>query len=168
MTTEVLGKCHLTSVSFARPANTTTYAAGDVVCNAATLIFPAGARNGSAIIQSATITSSNNATTKPDLELWLFDTAIAAVADNAAFAPSDAEMLTLIDVIKFPVADFLVGLSGAVTDGNVMCSARNLGIPINPSPLAMSNSAIYGQLVVRNAYVPISAEAFQVRLRLLD
>lgn len=168
MTTEVIGKCHTTAVSFTRPANTTQYTAGDVVCNAATLVFPSAIKNMSAVLQHAMITSSNNATAKPTLELWLFDTTVAAVADNAAFAPTDAEMLTLIGVIDFASSDFNVGLSGAATNGNVMCEAKNLGIPLARVP--GGGGEIYGQLVDRTAagYVPISAEVFQIRLRILD
>lgn len=164
MTERVLGECHTTALTFTRPADTTTYAAGDVVCNAATLIFPSGPKHGAAVIQHAIITSSANVATKPDLELWLFDTTVTAVADNSAFAPTDAEMLTLIAVIPFPVADFKVGLSGSGASGNVACAAANLGIPIS----RVSDAAIYAQLVVRNAYVPTSAEVFQIRLRILD
>jgi hypothetical protein len=164
MTDIVLGKTHSTLVSFTRPANTDTYAAGDVVCNAATLVFPHGAKFGSTVLNHAIITTSANVATKPDLELWLFSATVAAVADNAAFAPTDAEMLTLLGVIEFPTADFRAGLSGSGSAGNAVCEASGLGLPIT----SLTDSAIYGQLVVRNAYAPISAEAFQIRLSFLD
>jgi hypothetical protein len=166
MAQTVSGICHTTAVSFARPANTTTYTAGDVVCNAATLIFPKGAASFGSVIQHAVLTSSSNPTLKGDFELWLFDTTIAAVADNAAFAPTDAEMLTLVGIVPFATADFKVGLSGADGAGNVACQSSNLGIPLNP--VSAQNSALFGHLVVRNAYVPISAEAFKIVLHILD
>jgi hypothetical protein len=156
MSTTVKGLCHTTAASFARPANTTTYTAGDVVCNAATLIFPNGPASTGSVLQHAVITTSANVATKPDLELWLFSATVAAVADNAAFAPTDAEMLTLVAVVEFPTADFKVGLSGAGTSGNAVCEA------------SAQNSELYGQIVVRNAYEPISAEAFKVVLHLVD
>jgi hypothetical protein len=166
MSTTVKGLCHTTAASFARPANTTTYTAGDVVCNAATLIFPNGPASTGSVLQHAVITTSANVATKPDLELWLFSATVAAVADNAAFAPTDAEMLTLVAVVEFPTADFKVGLSGAGTSGNAVCEAKNLGIPLNPA--SAQNAELYGQIVVRNAYEPISAEAFKVVLHLVD
>jgi hypothetical protein len=161
MSASVLGNCHSTFVTFTRPADTTAYTAGDVVCNAATLVFPRCARNGSAVLQHAKIVTSANVATKPDLDLWLFDTTIAAVADNAAFAPTDAEMLTLIAVVPFATADFKVGLSGSGGSGNAVCEIKNLGIPLNASTL-------YGQLVARNAYVPIASEVFKITLGFLD
>jgi hypothetical protein len=161
MSTQVLGKCHSTGVTITRPADTTTYTAGDVVCNAATLQIPNVARSGSAVIQHATLVSSSNPTLKGDFELWLFSATVAAVADNAAFAPTDAEMLTFVGMIPFATADFKAGLSGADGPGNAMCQSSSLAIPTTAGTL-------YAQLVVRNAYVPISAEVLKINLNILD
>ena len=156
--------------SLARPANTTQYAAGEVISEVTSnnhFTFPDMANPGalSGQIDRAIITSSadGSGVLLPDLELWLFDTDIAEVADNAAFAVTDAEMLTLVGVIDFPVANWKVGLSG----GNSCCEGDRAGG--NPLPMiykckTVSDFSLFGQLVTRNAYTPISGEVFSVRL----
>lgn len=156
------------SDTITRPNNTTAYAAGDVISEVTTndhFTFTqsaygkgyGGTLKGS--IDFARMMIQSNQSTKPDLELWLFSQDIAEVADNGAFAPTDAEILTLIDVIPFATADWYVGLSGAGASGNIVLTANNLGI-IVPS----TAGSIYGQLVVRNAYTPIASEVFTAEL----
>lgn len=171
MTEKVLSVGRTRSSAVIRPADTTTYAAGDVVADSTstpTIIkFRSAAQGNGApsIIQHAILVDSASVATKPDLELWLFDTTITMDNDNAVFTPTDAELLTLIGVIAFPVADFKVGDATVGAGGNAICEARNLGIPFNT---AIADNDIYGVLVVRNAYVPVSGETFTVRLHLLD
>lgn len=159
------------AANFTRPADTTAYAAGDVVADstsAPTIItFARAAKEvgGHGIIQEAIVVSSQNAATKPDLELWLFDTAITMDNDNAAFTPTDAELRTLIGVIAFPVASFKVGDAGAAAAGNVICDVQGLNLQVNT---VNTSNAIYGVLVVRNAYAPASAERFDIRLKIKD
>ncbi len=161
---QVLGVCHTTRHNFTRPADTTAYAAGDVVADSTTvptiMVFKNVVRNGSAVLQHAMLICSANVATKPDMELWLFDTAPAAVADNAAFNPSDAELQRLVAIIPFPTASFKVG--GA----NSACQASNIGIPLNG--ITPTQTDLYGVYVVRNAYVPTSGEVFDTLLKLLD
>lgn len=169
MADQVIGKTHYSAVQFTRPNDTTTYTAGDVICNAATLVFPGAIPTGCTILNYATITSSQNAAAKPNLELWVFNTTIAAVADNAAFAPTDAEMLTLVAVVPFYSSDWKAGLSGAAGAGNSMCSASGLGIPIwSLTPAGTRDTNLYAQLVDRTGLVPIAQEVFKIRLGFLD
>ncbi len=173
--TTVLGSGHVDSATVTRPADTNTYAAGDVLCNSTsapeTLKFNAvtigegDGRNDVAVINQAVIVSSANQTLKPDLELWLFDTDIALDNDNAAFTPTDAELLTLVGVIDFPYLDWKVGDATAGAGGNSVCVAKNLGIPVHT---LSGSKKLFGALVVRNAYVPVSAGVFTVRLGMLD
>lgn len=164
---KVRGQGHTTSTSVTRPANTTAYTAGDVVGDGSVLTFAhAAARPGEpGVIQQAIITSSAYVATAPDLELWLFDTTVTADADNAAFTPTDAELSTLVGIIDFATANWAIGDATAGVGGNHVCVAANLGIPFNP---AIGAGDLFGVLVVRNAYVPISAEVFNVRLQILD
>jgi hypothetical protein len=133
--------------SITRPANTTTYAAGEVVSNAdgdrhTFTGLPAFTGQGY-LIEAGLVVHSVVQTTPPDLELWLFSADVAAVADNAAFAPTDAEILTLIGIITFATASFKKGTV------NMACVQNNLGI-------SAVGDTLYGVLVVRNAYVPPS------------
>lgn len=144
-------------VTLTRPANTTPYDAGDVIANAddSHMVFADAVRPErlTGMITNARITSSQNGTPKPDIELWLFRADITEAGDNAAFAVTDAEQLTRIGIIKFPVAEWIVG--GA----NAVCEKDNIGLVFK------SNTPdIYGVLVVRNAYTPASAEQLTVEL----
>ena len=155
--------------SITRPANTTAYAAGDVISEVTTndhYTFTPAAPDAGLVgyIEHAVMSINANQSTLPDIELWLFHTDIAEVADNSAFAPTDAEVLTLIGVIDFPLTGWKVGLSGAGASGNIIQEIPAVGIPYRTQPA--SGGSIFGQLVVRNAYTPISDEIFQVRLSL--
>jgi len=167
--TRVRGKGHTTIQTITRPANTTTYTAGDVIgtASSATMTF----NNASfgefdvGIIQQAIISSSAYVTPPPDLELWLFDATVADIADNAAFTPTDAEMATLVGIISFATANWKVANATAGAGGNAVCASGNLGIPFNT---LKGKHSLFGVLVARNAYVPVSAEVFTVRLQILD
>ena len=162
-TQRVRGKGHTTGVSVTRPADTTAYAPGDVVGTAVTgtLIIPNASFGefDAGIIQQAVVVSSAAVGTSPDLELWLFDSTVAAIADNAAWAPTDAEMLTLVGIVEFPTADWKLASTSAV------CVADNISLPFNTKK---GTSKLYGVLVVRNAYVPVSGEIFTLRLQVID
>jgi len=168
---KVLGVIRVIAANFTRPADTTTYAAADVVSDstsAPTIItFPRAAREkgGGGIIQQAVLVTSANVSTKPDLELWLFDTAPAVVNDNAAFAPSDAELQRLVGIIAFPTSSFKAGTATSGAGGNAVCDVQNIGMPI---VCTRTENALYGMLVVRNAYVPVSSERFDIKLKVLD
>ena len=158
------GRTPTVRVTLTRPADTTAYTSGDAVgtASSAVLTFNGCARvpNGTGRIAYATILDEANVATKAVFELWIFDTAITAVADNAAWAPTHAEMETHVCTIQF--ADTaIVGLSGAGASGN--CTFRQSALR-HPFACIGKTTKLYGYLVVRNAYVPVSAEKFQVTL----
>lgn len=145
---------------FTRPNDTIAYTAGDAVSNsdsAPTILqFELGEGKASGKISDALAMSSVNAGTKPDLELWLFDSVVAAgsFVDNAACAVTDAELLTAVARINFPVASWIgVGANAAchVTPGHRFNS--------------LQVSVLYGVVVVRNAYTPAANEVFTFRLK---
>jgi len=166
---EVGGREVNINATVTRLANTTTYAAGEVVSDhetpaSATIItFTNAARinAGSGIILGAALIDGANATLKGVFELWLFDTTIAKQGDNAAFVPTDAELATLIGVIPFNTS--YVAKADAGVDGSVVFPVTGLSIPF---VCGAASRNLFGLLVVRNAYVPISAEVFTVRLRI--
>lgn len=151
--------------SITRPANTTAYTAGDVISNAddSHMEFAEAANKGAkrrtGSIAMARVISSANVGTKADLELWLFSSSVTAMTDNAAFTPTDAEMATLVGVIPFGTSSWRAGHAGAGAAGNAVCEATNQGIVFE-----LPSTSIYGVLVVRNAYVPVSGEIFTVDL----
>lgn len=165
----VRGKGHTTIATVTRPANTTPYTSGDVVgTDPGTVITINNASNGEfecGILQQAIISSSAYVGTPPDLELWLFDTTVTADTDNAAFTPTDAELATLVGIVDFPTLDWKIGTATAGVDGNMACVAANIGMPFNTKK---GTHSLFGVLVARNAYVPISGEIFTLRLQVLD
>jgi hypothetical protein len=154
--------------SITRPANTTNYTAGDVVSDVTAnnhFVFEKSAdRVVSGYISGAIIISSVAASTELDGELWLFREDVAKVADNAAFAPTDAELLTLLGVIDFPTASWkAAGAAGAICDVDFEPKAYRVNALSTDGAV---KSPIYGQLVARNAYVPTSGEVFTIILKI--
>lgn len=159
--------------SLTRPSNTTQYAAGDVISDTTSdahytfgtssdnvkSSYPVRRETQSGVINAARLWSSANQSSKLDAELWLFHTDIAVVADNSAFAPTDAEMLTLIGIIPFSYLDWKVGTATAGAGGNAVCEVKNIDLPI-----FAGKGLIYGQLVARNTYTPVSGEIFTADL----
>jgi hypothetical protein len=171
MTQKITTTGRTIAANVTRPNDTTAYTAGDVLCDstsAPTILTFTGAtkeQGGTGTIVGATCIDSAAQATKPDLELWLFDTAITMDNDNAAFTPTDAELRTLVGVISFPVASFKVGDATSGADGNCVCDVQTLGVQVNT---VVGSNALYGVLVVRNAYTPVANERFDVRLKIKD
>lgn len=136
-----------------RPNNTTAYAAGDELTDtgAAILTLTSAARvsGGSGVIQGVVVTFSTNWTTKPSLELWIFDTTSTPTTDNLAFAPTDAVVDTCLAVI--PLTASYVGEAttgaGSSTTGNMVMDTG----PINYPFLTVGSANLFLRVVVRNA-----------------
>lgn len=92
-----------------RAANTTTYAINDnfgsTPTGGYTISDAARVSGGSGIITDAFISFEEDAATPLQGEIKLFDTAFTEVADNAAWAVSDAENKTGIGKIPFSLTD---------------------------------------------------------------
>lgn len=163
------GVTAVVSVKFTRPANTTTYAAGDVLANKDTLpmpfVFPvARVAGGSGIIQSALVIDGAFPTLKIQFDLFLFDggAAFTIAADNSAYAPPQSDMDRLQVVLQFD------GVANARSgDASNNCAIPLTGAP-QPFQCAPGDTNLYGVCVVRNAYVPVSSEAFRIRLGVLQ
>ena len=178
MTTPVGGTGRTCIDGFTRPNDTTAYAAGDVMSDstsAPTVLTFDGAFSpnslGFCIINQLVVISSANKSVKPDLELWLFDTLPAAQNDNAAYAPSDADLAAshgggCIGVITIPASTFKAGNATAGALGNCIADIQNIGMPINSRQT--SAGMLYGHVVVRNAYTPVANEVLTFKLKLLD
>lgn len=150
-----------------RPGNTTTYADGDVITGAtpAALQFKLQQLNNNHMIllQHAMLIDSANQATKLIADLWLFSSAPALVDDdNAAWTPLDADLANLLGIVQFESANWIVGDATSGANGNAVCRATALAIPIVRDP--QDTTVIHGVLVARNAYVPVSGEVFTVRL----
>lgn len=162
-----VGKVHeIIGVSVTRPADTTQYAAGEVLTDgtAAALEFTGCGRTlrGSGEIVRATLIDSAAQATKGDFELWLFSVEPAAFgADNAVFTPTDAELASIVGIIAFAGSAAFVGDATAGAGGNCVYQAAGVNLPFE---CADADQALYGVLVVRSTYTPVSAEIFTVLL----
>lgn len=161
---EVGGSTPVISATLTRPteAPAVQYAAGDIIANSLTtptvLTFADCARvaGGTGVILSALVVLSTMETTAPQLELWLFDTAPAAQNDNVAFAPSTAEVRKLVAIIPFSEDRYLTG-----NQSTFRAPAVNEGFQC-----ATGDTNLYGAVVVRNDYTPVSAEVLAFRLKI--
>src|SRR5262249_14222387 len=115
--------------------------------------------DGSGVILAAVMIDSGNQSLKGQFELWLFSASTTPDNDNAAFTPSDADTEALIGVIPFNV--WYVGDATSGAGGNAVAPVLGLAIPFK---CASGTNDIFGQVVVRNAYVPLNAEKFTFRL----
>lgn len=147
----------LTEQAFARPADTTAYAAGDAVgitagsvltFQNATLI-----NSGSGKIKSVLVAKSAASITNASFRLYLYNTAPTAIADNSAWTVLYADREKLIGYVDVTMVGPASG-AGAVGFANVDI----------PFQAAAGSKAIYGVLVATAAYTPASAETFAVSL----
>jgi hypothetical protein len=162
-----------------RPADTTPYASGDVFAAATgnacfvlgdawtedspvvndTSVARRNSETQSGNIDWLMLVSSVNAGTKPTGELWLFNKQPTLVADNAAFAPTLAELEdSLIGIVEVRSSDWSAGSGNAVC--NIAGSARVFKLP-NFS--ATATGQIFAVFVLRSAYTPTSAERLTLR-----
>lgn len=157
------------SDSITRPANTTTYAAGDALAEVTTndhLTFTdvlKDSRKGNAgeIVMASCLVSSYVAT-GPAIDLMLFHTDVGEDADNAAASITDAEMANLIGVVSFASGDWVPGTATVGADGNQIQIVTDIKIPVQVT----ADRKIYGFPVMRNAYAPVASEIYTFTLGL--
>jgi len=165
----VVGITTLAAGAVTRPADTNAYTAGDAVSGSTTagvcIEIQAGRKRGSSgLITSVQVIDSANQATKADLELWLFTAGLATHNDNAAFAPTDAELTDRVGIVDLGSTPD-EGLATVGAGGNCAYQETNVNIPFR---CAEDDRNLYGALVVRNAYTPVSAETFTVILGILQ
>lgn len=146
-----------------RPANTSIYAINDAYSDSTSaptaggFTFTNAARQsgGSGVILDAVFVTSADLATLLQAELMLFNQAVTAINDNAAFAVTAAEAKTLIAKIPFTMED--IGNSG-------WYHAQNLNIGFT-----CAGSANLRYLIrVKNAYTPGNAEVLTCTLKILQ
>ena len=149
--------------------NATQYTIGDVVAGdgvVTALVFgrcSSGNTSGEGgIIRGVTMSSSDDDTTQLIADLFLFSVAPnPVVADNVAFALTDAQMLNCVAVIALDGtgANGHVGLLSGT--GNMITVVGGLAIPFQ---CAKQDSNLYGVLVARNTYTPLEVEVIHIKL----
>ena len=148
--------------TFTRPADTTAYAAGDLVANSTTAASVTPMRFNLplyATIRRARLVKSATSTTNASMRLHLYnELPTPANGDNGAWSTDVAGYLGFIDLTY----------DDAFTDDAVA-----FGIPIHTTEEAITfgitarksvDGCIYGLIEALAAYTPASAETFQVML----
>ncbi len=162
---QVGGNTIKASSSFVRPADTTTYASGDLVANSTTAgsVVPmeftiARTAAGSGMIRRARVRKTGTGITGASFRLHLYLSAPAASnGDNGAW---------LTDKAADYVGALDVTVDRAFTDG----SAGN-GLPVSGSEINFdlpSGLKIYGLLEARGAYAPTSGETVTCDLEVIQ
>lgn len=158
--------------SFIRPANTTTYAIGDIIYPAVPTdplvqvtalqfkdVIPFG---GSGFIVEAQLKLFSSQATKLSADLHLFTAPLTiAPVDNDPFAIgtniSLGDMTNHLKTISFPdtVAQSLGGFTMYEVAPNKVVNG------------ASGSTSLYGILIAKNAYVPIASERIVIQLGLV-
>lgn len=118
------------------------YTAGDAIGGLLTFANAARVSGGSGLVQAVTVMCKTPALI-PALELVLFNQTFTAVADNAAFNPSDADMANCIGVI--PIS--------AWADYSLNSIATRFGLAF---PFLLTGTSLFGQMVTRSAITLVS------------
>lgn len=149
------------SASFARPADTTAYAAGDLVANSVTAgsvvplaIAVARANGGTGRLIRARVAKSGTSLTAASFRVHLYRTApTVANGDNGAWLTTIAGYLGAFDVtMDRAFSDGAMGI-GAPLTGAVISFVADAGV-----------TALYALIEARAAYTPVSGETFTVTL----
>ena len=152
------------SANFTRPADTTAYAAGDLVANNTTAgsVVPLSFANvvrtaGDCVrIERVRIEKSGTSLTNASFRLHLFEASpTPTVGDNGVF--NNAGALATNNILNyagsFPVVMTVSGSDGAMGIG---IPTTGTGVTISPT----SGTTVYGFLEVTAAYTPASGEVF--------
>lgn len=160
----------LVAATLTRPTESPAvqYTAGDAMANAVTgaailtLTNAAAENGGSGVIRQADVIDSANQFVKAGIYLYIFDTAPAATNDNAAWAPSDADMTHCLGCIFFSTSYYQITNAGSGADGNCYCSWGGNTYLVKEFPFQCLHDSrnLYLVPVAQNGYVPLSAEVF--------
>lgn len=160
--TAPLGFFATCSTDITRPADTTAYAANDALSDSTSaptsggFTFTSAGRKsgGSGIITDMWICSSN-ATGGQQGEVWIFDSAVTNVNDNAAFAISDSEIKTVVAKIPYTtVAD----------TNNAGAHVQNLAIGYT----CVGSANLRFLVKIKSAYTPVASEVTTVRIKCIQ
>jgi hypothetical protein len=168
----VAGATVAPSASFTRPADTTAYAAGDLVANStvAASVVPlswtaARVPAGSGMVRRARLKKSGTAVANASFRLHLYGADPSAASgitngDNGAWLTKESGYLGSFD------CDMSGATGRAFSDSAEVLGVPAVGTEVNFS--LASGQAVYGLLEARAAYAPASAEVFTCVLEILQ
>lgn len=156
------------SASFTRPADTTAYAAGDLVANSTTagsvvpLSFTGAVRAaGDCVrIERARVSKNSTGLTNAAFLVHLFEASpTVSVGDNGVF--NNANVLATNNVLNY-VGSIAVTVGSSGSDGSTGAGVPSVGSAITISPT--SGTTIFGLVQATAAYTPVSGEVFTIAL----
>ena len=130
------------------------YSANDAVGGLLTFANAARVSCGGGVIKDVVII--DDAGQDAELELWLFDTTITAVGDNAAFAQTEAELHTLVTIVKSTDGAWC---ASGTPSANAIEVARRYDC---------TGTSLFGQLVTRGTPSFSATDDVTVRIMLLQ
>lgn len=150
------------SITFTRPANTTAYAAGDVVGSATSAIHElTGAASSSSFVfvQSIQLLISNTSVPSgmTGFRVHLYSSAPTAISDNAAYTFTTSDLAAWQDSfdLSTPAVRGSMLRSQAYYQGGVM-------------KLQPASSSLYAVIETLGAYTPASGTAYTLRVKVLE
>jgi hypothetical protein len=161
-----MGQQTASVATLTRPADTTAYTSGDSVANSTSaptpIEFTGLGRSGvfTGTLYGVEMDDQNNAGTPGEFELWLFSSSPTIANDNAAAAISWAASATLVAVVPL-YASYLVNAGS----GNAGVRRYESAAPIGRLYATDANGSLWGALVARSSYTPLSAEIFRITVR---
>ena len=130
------------------------YAAGDAVGGLLTFANAARATGGGGVLKNVIIIDDDGEDAV--LELWLFKVTFTAIADNLAWAPSEADLENCIGVIS-------------TNDGTWYAAGTPSVCHIEPAMrYDLTGTSLFGQLVTRSAPTYTAADDLTVKVCLLQ
>jgi hypothetical protein len=156
------GKTYHSTVSFTRPANTTSYTAGDVIGSATSAIHTlsaAGPSGGSVLVQSMELFIGNTALPAGmgGFRVHLFSTSPTAIADNAVFNLISADR---------PHYRGYVDLGTPQDLGDTLfAQADYIGRLVK---LAAASTSLFAEIEPRGGHTPVSGTAYELRMSTLE
>jgi len=132
------------------------YSANDAVGGLLTFASAGRSAGGSGVIKNVLII--DDAGQDAVLELWLFNATFTAMSDNAAWAPSQADLRKLIAVISTNDGDWFAAGTPSVARVEV---SQNYN-------LAAAGTSLFGQLVTRGTPTFAATDDVSVIIQLLQ
>jgi hypothetical protein len=155
----VRGSMAVVSATFTRPNDTNAYSANDTVgpTVAAVMTFANVGRvvAGTGYITNVRLVKSTNVTSNATFRFWLYQTAPAAIADNAPFT-----LLYANRAIRLGYVDLPCTTEGAGSD-SASCFLANVNLKF---ACAAGSRDLYGVLETKQAYAPGALENFWVEI----
>ena len=171
--TKIVGGKHVSpSHTITRPADTTQYAARDVVADSTSGAVVAtfsgcgvprntGNDSGSGLIRSATLIQDSYVATSPDFLLFLFTVSPTTQNDNVKFAVTDSDLNNCIGTIPFTT--WVIGKDTAGAGGSQIDYEKDVNLVFK---CAAGDQDLYGIMIELSTYTPVSGESFKIVLNI--